>query len=387
MKDHRNENARKNVDYSQEEIFVSQLVMRATEKDIRRYFRRKVGCIVREVIFLKDKRTRSHKGGAYIELGRIEDVNKAVAVSGTAPDFQRFPLLVKLSEAEKNYLASATAIETASTMVASSNIVPLRISDGRTVEAQKVYVGGLDASVKEEHLFALFSQFGQLEKVAMQIEPGSQDHKGFAFLSFRDAKVANLAIHSMANKILAGRPVRTGWASQQSSSVGVEIVTSEEFPEDAETRRRRSFAVLEKLTGAVNSGNSGQLSDGIDSKSDGNAKPVETLLPTSAVVDVGVKGALAPNILVHNMFDKDTETGEGWARELKDEFMEECSKFGKILTITVMSQESGGKIFASFDSAEAAKLCAQNLSGRWFDKRQLRVEYVDVSRLPDGGSA
>lgn len=362
--------------------------MRATEKDIRRYFRRKVRCIVREVILLKDKRTRSHKGGAYIEMGRIEDVNKAVAVSGTAPDFQRFPLLVKLSEAEKNYVAPATtAIETASVMVASSSIAPLRTSDGRTVEAQKVYVGGLDVSVKEEHLFALFSQFGQLEKVAMQIEPGSQDHKGFAFLSFRDPKVANLAIHSMSNKVLAGRPMRTGWASQQSSSVGVEIVTSEEFPEDAEARKLRAFAVLEKLTGAVNNGNSGQLSDGIDSKSDANAKPVDTLLPTSAVADVGIKGVLGPNILVHNMFDKDTEIGEGWAGELKDEFMEECSKFGKILTITVMSQESGGKIFASFDSAEAAKLCAQNLSGRWFDKRQLRVEYMDVSRLPDGGSA
>jgi len=361
--------------------------MRATEKDIRRYFRRTVGCIVRDVILLKDKRTRSHKGGAYIEMGRIEDVNKAVAVSGTAPDFQRFPLLVKLSEAEKNYVAPATAaVETVSMMVPSSSIAPLRTRDGRAAEAQKVYVGGLDVSVTEEHLFALFSQFGQLEKVAMQMDPGSQNHKGFAFLSFRDPKVANLAIRTMANKVLAGRPVRTGWASQQSSSVGVEVVTSEEFPEDSEARKHRAFAVLEKLTGTVNSGSSGQLSDGLDSKSEANAKPVDTLIPNATVVNGGLKGALGPNILVHNMFDKDTETEEDWAEELKNEFTEECSRFGKILAITVMSQESGGKIFASFASVESAKLCAQNLSGRWFDKRQLRVEYVDASRLPDGHS-
>ena len=369
----------------QRTVFVSQLVMRATEKDIRRYFRRKVGCIVREVILLRDKRTRSHKGGAYIEMGRIEDVNKAVAVSGAAPDFQRFPLLVKLSEAEKNYVAPVTTgAETASMTVASSSIAPLRTRNCRTVEAQKVDVGGLDVSVTEEHLFALFSQFGELEKVTMQMDPGSQNHNGIAFLSFRDPKVANLAIHTMANKVIAGRPVRTGWASQQSSSVGVEVVSSNAFPEDSEARKQRALAVLEKLTGAVNSGSSAQLSDGLNSNSEANAKPVDPLIPDSTMAYSGVKGALGPSILVHNMFDKDTETEEGWAEELKDEFMEECSTFGKILAITVMSREAGGKIFASFDSVESAKLCAQNLSGRWFDKRQLRVEHVDESRLPDG---
>jgi len=45
-------------------VFVSQLVMRSTEKDIRRYFQKKVKCKVKEVILLRDRRTGQHKGSA-----------------------------------------------------------------------------------------------------------------------------------------------------------------------------------------------------------------------------------------------------------------------------------------------------------------------------------
>lgn len=367
----------------QRTVFVSQLVMRATEKDIRRYFRRKVGCKVKEVIFLRDKRTKSHKGGAYIEMRRIEDVNKAVAVSGSAPDFQRFPLLIKPSEAEKNYVAPVNkTVVTASMMEASAATAPSHTRDGRSIEVQKVYVGDLDNSVSEEHLFALFSQFGQLAKVTMQLDPATQSRRGFAFLSFGDPKVANLAIHTMANRVLAGRPMRTGWASQPSSAFGVEVVTSDEFPGDLEVRKQRAFAVLEKLNGSANNEASDQLSEDIDSNNGMSDNLIDASNTTSSVP--GIRGEPGPNILIHNMFDKDNQTDEGWAEELKEEFTDECSKFGKITAVTVKFKESGGKIFATFDSVDSAKECSENLSGRWFDKRQLQVEYVDESRLPDG---
>lgn len=399
----------------QRTVFVSQLVMRATEKDIRRYFRRKVGCKVNEVILLRDKRTGNHKGGAYIEMGRIEDVNKAVAVTGQPPDFQRFPILVKASEAEKNYVIPASsAVVTATMMGASSSPAPFLTTDGRVVESQKVYVGGLDPNVSEEHLFALFSQFGELEKVTMQMDPGTQVRRGFAFLSFKDPKVANLAIQIMSNKPLAARPMKTGWASHPSSIAGVEIVTSEEFPEDASMRTQKAFAVLAQLTGATTApvvpASSASFLATIESAVE---KPVgvslttptaELVIPSSAgnmqnevqaaganVATAGSESVTGPEllqgkttkcILVHNMFDKDTETESGWDEELQEEFKEECGKFGQIVAVTIISDQPGGKIYASFETLEAARLCANNLSGRWFDKRKLRVEYVDESSFP-----
>ena len=89
-----------------------------------------------------------------------------------------------------------------------------------------------------------------------------------------------------------------------------------------------------------------------------------------------VKGKLSNNILVRNMFDKDEETEEGWEEDIRLDFEEESSKHGKIISVKVISKEPDGKIFASFETSEGAKACAENLAGRWFDKRQLRVEFV-----------
>merc|ERR1712196_536688 len=116
--------------------------MRTTEKDIRKYFRRKVKCEVLEVILLRDKRTGNHKGCAYVQFGRIEDVNKAVAVAGQPPDFQRFPILVKPSEAEKNYVATASSSVVTSSMMGTSTVAPPLFSKGgKAIEAQKVTSG------------------------------------------------------------------------------------------------------------------------------------------------------------------------------------------------------------------------------------------------------
>jgi RNA-binding protein 39 len=411
----------------QRTVFVSQLVMRATEKDIRRYFRRKVGCKVKEVILLKDKRTGNHKGCAYIEMQRVEDVNKAVAVAGLPPDFQRFPILTKASEAEKNYVIPASSsVITASMIGSSAAITPFLTQDGKVVQSQKVYVGGLDPSVSEEHLFALFSQFGQLEKVNMQIDPTTKNRRGFAFLSFKDPKVGNLAIKTMSNQFLAGRSLKTGWASQSHPIPGIDIVESDELPENSEGRAQMAFAVLAQLTGTSTSGQSASGADSaksgsmtwsvgtsVDSSqaesvltsSAGEAKVVikdlpsgvtkiknEVRIPANAAaidtignVSVGsstVSGKPSRSILAHNMFDKDKETENGWANDLKEEFTEECSKFGKLMSVTVMSTEEGGKIYATFETRDAASTCASNLAGRWFDKRQLRIEFVDDADVP-----
>jgi RNA-binding protein 39 len=415
----------------QHTVFVTQLVMRTVEKDIRRYFRRKVGCHVNEVILLKDKRTGRHKGCAYVQLSTIEDVQKAVLVSGQAPDFQRFPILVKASEAEKNYIIPASSSTVTAKMMGNATISgPMMNSEGKLIEAQKVYVGSLDPSVSEEHLFALYSQFGQLEKVSMQMEPATRVTRGYAFLSFRDPKEANLAIQTMSNQVLAGRPMKTGWANQSSSVPGVDIVTSDEFPEDASARAQKAYTVLAQLMGTSAlpsssvsvtsnsvSSTAGEAIDAalgvikdpaapsssavpeaadalaaplakmadISASSDSNANTT-TAASQAGTTDHGklIGGAENPtnNILVHNMFDKNEETDIGWEEEIKQEFQEEAGKFGKLKEVVVMSKEEGGMIYASYETVESAQTCASNFAGRWFDKRQLRVDFKQDDEMP-----
>jgi len=168
----------------QRTVLVSQLVMKADERDIRRYFRKQLGFKVNDVILLRDKRTGRHKGCAYVELAKLEDVDRVMEVSGKIPDFQRFPIMIKASETDRH----SQAVET----------------DTR-IEAQKVYIGNIDQNVTQSQLYAIFSQFGDLERVLLQVDIATGLSKGYAFLSFHDPKVSNLVIVAMSGQILGSK--------------------------------------------------------------------------------------------------------------------------------------------------------------------------------------
>lgn len=289
---------------------------------------------------------------------------------------------------------------TASMMGTSTPSAPLFSADGKVVESQKVYVGNLGPEVTEEHVFALFSQFGALDKVSMQTDPVTRTSRGYGFLSFRDPKDAFLAIQVMSGQILAGRQMKTGWASQVSAIQGVEVVESQELPGGATARTERALSVLAQMSGD-NSKSRGEISEtavkaieaamprdpgkkslpGVPS----GAEAIGRQNPPTATQGAKVVGGIeSPSnfILVHNMFDKDEEAGDEWAAEIREEFVEECSKFGKIVSATVMNTEAGGKVYVAFETVDAAVRCATALAGRWFDKRQLRIDYILESDMP-----
>lgn len=108
-----------------------------------------------------------------------------------------------------------------------------------------------------------------------------------------------------------------------------------------------------------------------------SAAPTIAAPPAADAKVVGRSDNPTQHIFVRNMYDKDEETEQGWENDIKLDFEEECAQYGKITGVVVMSKEPGGKIYASFESSEGAMNCAKNLAGRWFDKRQLRVEFVD----------
>jgi RNA-binding protein 39 len=393
--------------------------MRTTDRDIQKFFKAQ-GLKVNQVILLRDRRTGRHKGCAYVELRQMEQVAKALALSGKAPDFQRFPILIKPSEAEKNYIPSAkqlnamTTIPTIATTQSPGVYVPPTVQppphvlgpNGKFVESQRVYVGSLDPSITPEHLFALFSPFGQLQKVALQMDSGIS--KGFAFLTFTDPKSSCLAIQTMSGQVLASRTIKTGWANHMPPTTNIEIVKSDEFPPDASTRAHQAYQALAQLNmgvmpvmtpvaayvpsvtpaaatnGMPRVGTVAEARASLAAASAGvfPAAPLSLMVaapiapPLQPTNLIGNAEHPTPNLLVHNMYDKDTETEPGWENDLREEFQEECTKFGTILGIKVLSQEPGGKIVCKFDALAGAQSCASNLAGRWFDKRLLRVEFL-----------
>jgi RNA-binding protein 39 len=216
---------------------------------------------------------------------------------------------------------------------------------------------------------------------------------------------------------------KTGWANQQSAAAGIVEVKTDEIPADANEKVEKANAALIQLTGTglitvAQQGATAQalLSSGgaaaalgilpaqqVQSVAEAalemalggaapNVQPVPAvavapsvstalIAPAPVVVDATVVGRSdnpSQHILVHNMFDKDEETEPNWENDIKLDFEEECAQYGKMTSVVVMSKEVGGKIYASFESSRDAMNCAKNLAGRWFDKRQLRVEFVDA---------
>jgi len=209
---------------------------------------------------------------------------------------------------------------------------------------------------------------------------------------------------------------KTGWANQNSASSGLQEIQSKEFPDGAFDRIEKANVVFKQLNGSGLAQTAGiLLIPGMASQILGlqalspdaktaqiatiaeeavnlalglapSATPSTNQLPMSLPkIDFDnpkhVKGELSRHILVRNMFNKDEETEENWADDIKLDFEEEGGKHGKILKVKVMSEESGGKIYASFESEEGAAACGENFAGRWFDKRQLTVEFVDDATI------
>lgn len=204
---------------------------------------------------------------------------------------------------------------------------------------------------------------------------------------------------------------KTGWANQTSTVPNVEVVTSLEFPHDAPARIQNAHTVLAQLTGSGLAGvASSAITGGTEITSTAEAainaalglpsevasiphaaslgapnlraSPSVNLSPQDDAKGIGNSEAPSRHLLVHNMFDKDEETEAGWEEEIRLDFEEECSKYGKITSVTIMSTEPGGKIYASFETVDESQTCASSLAGRWFDKRQLFVEFVSEDALP-----
>lgn len=148
----------------QRTVFVSQLVMKATEKQIRKFFE-KVGK-VKDVIMIRDKYTNRHKGFAYVEMADLESVPMVLMLNGTVADFQRFPILVKASEAEKNFLAKQEA--TAAQQEAAE------VSRAAAAPRKQLLVGNLHPNITESDLRTVLAPFGAVDAVDMgAVAPGS----------------------------------------------------------------------------------------------------------------------------------------------------------------------------------------------------------------------
>lgn len=95
---------------------------------------------------------------------------------------------------------------------------------------------------------------------------------------------------------------------------------------------------------------------------------------------------------IYNFYIVDfSETNPNWAKEIRDDVIEECNKHGGVLHVYVDQASPQGNVYVKCPSIATAVAAVNSLHGRWFAGRVITAAYVPVvnyhSLFPDAMTA
>ena len=176
-------------------VFVQQLAVRCTDADLTEFFNQN-NCPVRQSKLVMDKYTRRSKGVAYVEFFEEESVKAALKLTGSK--LFGVPMIVELTETEKNRLAEEAAAAQA------------KINSIAEETFTRLYVGSLHPSLNEQDLKGVFEPFGQLTGLELLRDVQSGASKGVAYIQFARGESAKRALEALNGFELAGKKIRVG---------------------------------------------------------------------------------------------------------------------------------------------------------------------------------
>ncbi|KAG5191613.1 hypothetical protein JKP88DRAFT_204761 [Tribonema minus] len=401
----------------QRTVFVNQITAKVREKDLKRFFEKATGAPVKNVIMLRDKMTNRHRGFAYVEMQQLDSVPMALQYNNAVPDFQRFPIMVKASEAEKNYLAKE---EKAVTAAANSALATAAAAAAAAAMPTGVRISNIHPVVGEDDLMTMVSAVGQVRSLTMDraaVAAGA----GAADVVFADPASVDACMEKLNGLDIGGRALQVARAPD-----------SQQQAQQQQLLAQQAAAAAAAAVMAGNASGNWRLDDdtgsaGVAMNSNSRVALMAKLaqgkgLPAPEMMGMGGMGgmgmgmgmggaqqagvqqqpAMAPGvppiggtrsfcILIKNMYNAAEETEDGWELDIKEDTEAECSKYGPVLHSYVDAASPGGCVFIMFRHASAAAAAAAALHGRWFAQRMVTIDYVPpntyVQRFPETGSA
>ncbi|KID95295.1 RNA splicing factor Pad-1, partial [Metarhizium majus ARSEF 297] len=369
-------------------VFVQQLAARLRSDKLKRFFEENAGP-VNEAQIVKDRISGRSKGVGYVEFKDEETVQKALQLTGKP--LAGIPIIVKLTEAEKNRQARNTESTSGN-----PNSVPFH----------RLYVGNIHFNVTEQDLQAVFEPFGELEYVQLQKDDNGRS-RGYGFVQFRDATQAREALEKMNGFDLAGRPIRVG-------------LGNDKFTPESTANLMHRFSGQNNFQGSAFSGAGGRggqastfdRAGGRDSDKAGGASALDdtdvagvnfnnysrdALMRKLARTDEASNGredqvVVKPKteakplpvnvnmasrcVVLHNMFDPEEEEGDDWVKELEDDIRAEAERqYGHVVHIAV-DPNSKGDVYLKFDKVQGGENAIKGLNGRYFGGRMINASPV-----------
>lgn len=340
-------------------VFVTQLSIRLREGELYDFFDEEVGR-VRSVRIVTDRVSRRSKGIGYVEFDDIASVEKALAVSGRS--ILGIPINVQLTEVERNRRAKAEA-RSAVERRPSRPLFKPTASDDPKVNARRVYVGSLHPSLTEGQIADLFAPFGELEGLSLPKDYETKLGRGYAFLQFSSEDAARNAMNSMDGVEVMGKAIKVS-----------NVRKSEVDPLDSS----RQAPVSDFRENASVPPSPSPVLSALPNKMEEARKELRQKLDE-------MRGSTPMKATVYlqleNMFDKDEETEATWVEDIKNDVKDECLKFGPVDKVVVHSKSDKGHVYVSYHSLSNAQNAHASLSGRWFGKKRIVVNYLSPEKF------
>ena len=388
-------------------VFVSQLQVKVTEKDLKKFFQ--AVCNVKDVVLIRDRFTNRSKGFGYVEVKTLEDVPKALMLTGQRFIFrngkQGFPISVKASEAEKNFthqlekrVASMSSAPTGAQLSAGGgagkSVRPSARSSLLEDETwdDKLVVSNIHPNIEEAQLKELCASFGAIKHLEL-IRDRDGKRNGSANIHFEQSIDALKALKELNGLDLAGlklevTKLRKTPSERARDKYGSMRAGDDPFKKENMDSRSWRLEDDDVDVGRVGGGGVSMNSHtraSLMSKLGGGLG--ENMLQQSASTqekqvvekkEVGpgrIQGVASRYLCIKNMFDPRTETEPDWDQAIAEDTKMECENFGTVLHCAV-DKESAGNVYVAFDTIQAGVDASHALHGRWFAKRRVVVEYL-----------
>jgi RNA-binding protein 39 len=251
------------------------------------------------------------------------------------------PIMVQLTESERNKLHPGDG---------SLNLPPGVTSSHGSMQ---LYVGSLHFNLSETDIKQVFEPFGELAFVDLHRDPMTGRSKGYAFVQYKRAEDARMALEQMEGFELAGRTLRVNTVHEKGTAKYIQQDSLDEAGGGNLNAASRQ-ALMQKLA----------------------RTETAPSLPEPIARPNIPQAMQSRSVLLKNMFDPEEETERDWDKDLAEDVKGECeSKYGPVTAIKV-EKETQGEIYVKFNAIENAKSAIQGLNGRWFGGRQVSAAFI-----------